>query len=65
MGSYGSDNFYPTFDKKINVVKNVDTSAPQLCRVRMETVIFHSNLLGGGATKQRSYLIEEKIPIND
>ena len=23
MGSYGSDNFYPTFDKKINVLKNV------------------------------------------
>ena len=23
MGSYESDNFYPTFDKKINVLKNV------------------------------------------
>ena len=35
MGSYRRDNFYPTFDKKIDVVKNVDTSAPQLCSVRM------------------------------
>ena len=31
-------NFYPTFNKKINVVKNVDTSAPQLCSVQINKI---------------------------
>ena len=29
MSSYGSDNFYPTFNKKTNVVKDVNTSVPR------------------------------------
>jgi len=38
MGSYGVKIVYPSFDKKINVVKNVDISAPQLCQVRIREI---------------------------
>ena len=41
---------YPTFDKKINVMRNVDTSIPQLCGGRVWDINF------GGMAFEKSNL---------